>query len=75
MSCVDRERVKKVTWEPAIPESHRLTDEDITKFVEAIQPVALQAMFSKTGALDMVQVLQNLATLRPNLIVPPVIEK
>jgi proteasome activator subunit 4 len=67
--------VKKVTWEPKVQPNHRLTDDDITHFVEAIQPVAIQAMYSKTGALDMVQVLQNLATLRPNLVVPPVIEK
>jgi proteasome activator subunit 4 len=67
--------VKKDPWEPQVPTTHKLTEDDITKFVEAIQPVALQAMFSKTGALDMVQVLQNLATLRPHLIVPPVIEK
>jgi len=70
-----RERIKKRKWEPEIPESHLLTDEDINKFVEIMQPITIQAMFAKAGLLDMVQSLQYLATLRPNLVIPPILEK
>jgi Proteasome-substrate-size regulator, mid region len=70
-----RERIKKRKWEPLIPESSKLTDEDVQKFVEIMQPITIQAMFSKTGILDMVQSLQYLATLKPSLVVPPILEK
>ncbi|XP_065338507.1 proteasome activator complex subunit 4A-like isoform X2 [Cloeon dipterum] len=75
MSRLYRERVRRRRWEPQIPESHLLTEEDVTKFVEIMQPITMQAMYSKAGCLDMVQPLQILATLRPNLVVPTVIEK
>ncbi|XP_059471936.1 proteasome activator complex subunit 4-like [Neocloeon triangulifer] len=75
ISRVYRERVKKRKWEPPIPESHLLSDEDITKFVEIMQPITMQAMYSKAGVLDMVQSLQYLATLKPSLVVPPIVEK
>ncbi|TKS85439.1 Proteasome activator complex subunit 4A [Collichthys lucidus] len=70
-----RERYRKPTWLTPIPDSHKLTEEDITDFVESmIQPVLL-AMFSKTGSLDAAQALQNLALMRPELVIPPVLEK
>lgn len=70
-----RERYRKPTWQTPVPDSHKLTEEDITIFVESmIQPVLL-AMFSKTGSLDAAQALQNLALMRPELVIPPVLEK
>lgn len=70
-----RERYRKPTWLTPIPDSHKLTEENITDFVESmIQPVLL-AMFSKTGSLDAAQALQNLALMRPELVIPPVLEK
>nr|CAD7597822.1 unnamed protein product [Timema genevievae] len=71
---VNFERYKK-TWETQVPDSHKLTEEDITSFVESVQPVAMQAMFSKLGATDVIHALQHLATLRPSLIIPQVIER
>uniref|UniRef100_A0A8C5PB42 Proteasome activator subunit 4 n=1 Tax=Leptobrachium leishanense TaxID=445787 RepID=A0A8C5PB42_9ANUR len=70
-----RERYKKPSWLTPVPESHRLSDQDVTNFVESvIQPVLL-AMFSKTGSGDAAQALQNLALMRPELVIPPVLER
>ncbi|CAG09459.1 unnamed protein product, partial [Tetraodon nigroviridis] len=70
-----RERYRKPTWQMPIPESHKLTEEDITNFVESMMQPVLLAMFSKTGSLDAAQALQNLALMRPELVIPPVLEK
>ncbi|KAG5831363.1 hypothetical protein ANANG_G00302960 [Anguilla anguilla] len=70
-----RERYRKPTWFTPVPESHKLTEQDITDFVEGIKQPVLLAMFSKTGSLDAAQALQNLALMRPELVIPPVLEK
>lgn len=70
-----RERYRKPTWLTPIPDSHKLTEEDITNFVESMMQPVLLAMFSKTGSLDAAQALQNLALMRPELVIPPVLEK
>ncbi|GLH02190.1 Proteasome activator complex subunit 4 [Gryllus bimaculatus] len=67
------ERYKKLTWETPVPESHKLTEDDITRFVLSVKPVAMQAMFSKMG-LEVSQAMQHLATLRPQLIIPEIVE-
>uniref|UniRef100_A0AAY4C4F7 Proteasome activator subunit 4 n=1 Tax=Denticeps clupeoides TaxID=299321 RepID=A0AAY4C4F7_9TELE len=70
-----RERYRQPTWLTPIPESHRFTEQDITDFVESMKQPVLLAMFSKTGSLDAAQALQNLALMRPELVIPPVLEK
>lgn len=70
-----RERYRKPTWQTPVPDSHKLTEEDITVFVESMMQPVLLAMFSKTGSLDAAQALQNLALMRPELVIPPVLEK
>ncbi|XP_029377126.1 proteasome activator complex subunit 4A isoform X3 [Echeneis naucrates] len=70
-----RERYRKPTWLTPIPDSHKLTEEDITDFVQSMMQPVLLAMFSKTGSLDAAQALQNLALMRPELVIPPVLEK
>ncbi|KAJ8359770.1 hypothetical protein SKAU_G00162950 [Synaphobranchus kaupii] len=60
-----RERFRKPTWLTPVPESHKLTEQDITDFVESMKQPVLLAMFSKTGSLDAAQALQNLALMRP----------
>uniref|UniRef100_A0A8B9T549 Proteasome activator subunit 4 n=1 Tax=Anas platyrhynchos TaxID=8839 RepID=A0A8B9T549_ANAPL len=70
-----RERYKKTTWLTPVPDSHKLTDQDVTDFVECIIQPVLLAMFSKTGSLEAAQALQNLALMRPELVIPPVLEK
>uniref|UniRef100_A0A8C2H092 Proteasome activator subunit 4b n=1 Tax=Cyprinus carpio TaxID=7962 RepID=A0A8C2H092_CYPCA len=70
-----RERYKKPCWITPVPTSHRLTDQDVTDFVESMKQPVLMAMFSKTGSMDAAQALQNLALMRPELVIPPVLEK
>ncbi|MEE6474290.1 hypothetical protein FKM82_010338 [Ascaphus truei] len=70
-----RERYKKLSWLTPVPDSHKLTDQDVTDFVESIIQPVLLAMFSKTGSLEAAQALQNLALMRPELVIPPVLEK
>ncbi|KAH8027892.1 hypothetical protein HPB51_011122 [Rhipicephalus microplus] len=66
---------KPPSWEPIPPESHRLTDADVTAFVESVQPVVLLSMFSKGGSSGAAVALQDLALLRPELVIPPVIDR
>ncbi|MEQ2191657.1 hypothetical protein XENOCAPTIV_000731, partial [Xenoophorus captivus] len=63
-----RERYRKPSWLTPIPDTHKLTEEDITTFVQSMMQPVLLAMFSKTGSLDAAQALQNLALMRPELI-------
>ncbi|XP_053568667.1 proteasome activator complex subunit 4 [Bombina bombina] len=70
-----RERYKKPSWLTKVPDSHKLSDQDVTDFVESIIQPVLLAMFSKTGSLEAAQALQNLALMRPELVIPPVLEK
>ncbi|XP_069787517.1 proteasome activator complex subunit 4-like isoform X1 [Narcine bancroftii] len=70
-----RERYKKESWLNTIPDTHKLSDQDITDFVESIKQPVVLAMFSKTGSLEAAQALQNLALMRPELVIPPVLEK
>ncbi|KAM5165243.1 proteasome activator complex subunit 4 [Mantella aurantiaca] len=70
-----RERYKKPSWLTPVPESHKLSDQDVTDFVESIIQPVLLAMFSKTGSLEAAQALQNLALMRPELVIPPVLER
>lgn len=73
---VDRlyvERYRKPSWKRPHPESHKLTEQDITDFVECLKPVALQAMYSSISPTDAAKLFKNLADLRPALILPEVI--
>ncbi len=69
-----RERHKK-TWVSPIPESHKLTDSEITEFVESMKPVVFLAMFSKTGSYDSAVAIDQLAQMRPEKVIPTLLEK
>ncbi|XP_061414922.1 proteasome activator complex subunit 4 isoform X2 [Lethenteron reissneri] len=69
------ERYRKPSWQTPVPPSHKLTEDDVTAFVESLMQPVLLAMFSKIGSLDAAQALQNLALVRPELVIPPVLEK
>ena len=71
---VHRERYKK-TWVPEVPKTHRLSDDDITLFVKNMKPVVFLAMFSKLGSHDSAVALGQLAVLRPELVIPSLLEK
>lgn len=62
-------------WGVGIDACHKLTDDDVTTFVETLKPVAMHAIYAKVNTMDVGLILQQLATLRPALILPPLVEK
>lgn len=74
---VRREREKRFEnrWENQTPAEMKLRDEDITEFVSIVLEPTLQAVYSRNGSMDISGALHNLATLRPALVVPPLVER
>jgi len=70
-----RERFKELSWLSPVPESHKLTDNQVTEFVESLKSSVFVAMFGKFGSQDASMSLRSLATLRPEIMVPPLLEK
>ncbi|XP_054011040.1 proteasome activator complex subunit 4B-like isoform X2 [Hylaeus anthracinus] len=70
-----KERYAKQTWETPVPEESKLTDSDIDAFVKSMMPVTMTAMASKLCVSDASQALQHLATMRPSLVIPDVLER
>jgi proteasome activator subunit 4 len=58
-----------------VPEKGRLSDADITDFVNGMTTVVFLAMFSKSNMTESASAIQNLATLRPEIVIPPLLEK
>lgn len=72
---VHKERHQKRSWQTAVPETHQLTEGDIDTFVGIMKPIVVYAIYSRQGTADVSQALQHLATLRPAVIVPLVLDK
>ena len=70
-----RERYKKKDWLLEIPKENKLTDAEITRFVQSMQPIVSVSMFSKYGSHDSAIALRHLANMRPELIIPDLLEK
>ena len=43
--------------------------------MKCIQPIILNSMYCKVGIAEMAVILQNLATLRPEIVIPPLVER
>lgn len=69
------ERYKKHPWKRQIPDEYKLRDQDVTDFVEVFKPVAFQAMYSRIGPMDIGRVFKGLADLRPELILPGILDR
>ncbi|KAF5308174.1 hypothetical protein FQR65_LT06354 [Abscondita terminalis] len=69
------ERFKKPTWEFQTSDDFKLTDADIERFVNIMKPCLEQAMFSGHGSQEVAFAMQYLAALRPDIIVPIVLDK
>jgi hypothetical protein len=63
----------KPNWKNKVPDSHKLRNEDITRLVEMMKPEVYTAMFGKYVSQD--ASLRNLAALRAEVIMPPLLEK
>lgn len=70
-----RERYKRKGWLLEIPADYKLKDAEITRFVKSMQPVVSVSMFSKYGSHDSAIALRHLANMRPELIIPDLLEK
>ncbi|KAI4490320.1 hypothetical protein M0802_010697 [Mischocyttarus mexicanus] len=71
---INKERNMKPTWETPIPDKYKLTDEDIDAFVKSMMPLTMASMFNKFNA-NPCSALKYLATIRPNLVIPQVVDK
>ena len=75
---VDRvhlERKANPIWYFVPPQSHRLTEQDITDFVNCVKECAFISIFTKTYLKEAAKACQYLSMLRPELIVPPIVDK
>ena len=62
------------TWVPPVPEDSQLSNDDITQLVKGMTTVASLAIFNKTGSNDSAAAMQCLAMLRPEVIIPPLLD-
>ncbi|CAF4314779.1 unnamed protein product [Rotaria socialis] len=75
---VDRvhlERKANPVWYFTPPDAYRLTEQDITDFVNCVKECAFIAIFTKAYLKEAAKACQYLSMLRPELIVPPLVEK
>lgn len=70
-----RERYKNNIWSRRISESHKLTDEITTKLVDSLMPVVLTSMFSQAGISSAALAFRDLSVLRPERVIPPLLER
>jgi proteasome activator subunit 4 len=70
-----RERYKKPSWETSIPAKFQLSEDRILKFVECLKPVVLLSMFNKMGSFEAATCLQQLAQLKPAVVLPTLLDR
>lgn len=69
-----RERKADPIWHFNPPQSYRLTDQDTTDFVNCLKDYAFISVFNKAHLSEAAKACQNLSQLRPEIIVPPLVE-
>jgi proteasome activator subunit 4 len=69
-----RERKADCVWHFNPPESYRITEIDITDFVNCVKECAFISVFNKAHFEEAAKACQCLSQLRPELIVPPLVE-
>eukprot|EP00118_Oscarella_pearsei_P016564 m.158850 g.158850 ORF g.158850 m.158850 type:complete len:1318 (+) comp38755_c1_seq1:297-4250(+) len=75
---VDRlhvERKELPSWHQVIPEKAKLTEEDTDAFVNAMKSCVMLSLFNKSTSLNATFALKSLASLRPSLVLPPLLER
>lgn len=72
---VSRERYSKPFWGAPIPQGTRLTEEDIDAFVKCVLPSVRMAVFSRIGIFEVALTMRNLSVLRPELVIPDLLER
>jgi len=69
------ESPKKRSWLPENPAEHLLTDSQVVKFCHMVRPAILNMAMSKRYIEHARNVLQVLASIRPDIFIPPLISK
>ena len=71
------EQAKKKSWlhEYMTKEEAKLTERDMDDFVQCLLPSLRMAIFSKLGPGDAASTLHNLALIRPEMILPDLLDK
>ena len=72
---VHKERYKKPIWGLVPSKENTLSDSDITEFVKSLQQIVFHAMWSRWGVMDAGATLADLSTLRPELILPTLVDR
>lgn len=70
-----RERKTKSDWLPSVSSDARLKDTDIDTFVQCLLPLLKMAMFSKVGTIDAASTYHNLALVRPEMVLPDLLNR
>lgn len=69
------ERYRRPIWFIFIPDEAKLTEEQITSFVNIVKPVAFLGMFCKQESVTSLHALHGLACLRPELVIPELVDR
>lgn len=58
-----------------VPKEVKITDDELERIVNILKDVSLLSVSSKTGSGRAAAVIQNLALLRTDIILPPLYER
>ena len=70
-----REKKTSNDWFPSIPDNAKLKDADTDVFVQCLLPSLKMAMFSKFGTIDAASAYHNLALIRPEMVLPDLLNR
>ncbi|KAK3731823.1 hypothetical protein QZH41_020179, partial [Actinostola sp. cb2023] len=70
-----REKFSEPSWQTETPQDKKLSDNDINQFVESLKPAVMLAIFNKFGSFDAANSLQHLAMMKPDLVLPTLLDK
>ena len=70
-----REHTTRPIWFFSPPNAYKLTEQDITDFVNCVKEYAFISIFNKSYTEEAAKACHYLSILRPELIVPSIVEK
>ena len=70
-----KERYHKDTWITTIPDHAKISDQEIERFVMIVKDVSLLSVYSKSGSYQAASCIQSLSLLRPDLVLPSLLER
>lgn len=70
-----RERFSKPSWFYFTPDSAKLSEADVDEFVQCLLPAVRMAVFSKVGTQDAAAAMHNLALVRPEMVLPDLLNR